>query len=124
MTEVMWRLTVLGPFLPSTREAAVGPARSFQVPGFRGELGFITPMSQHHCRTCNRLRLTADGKLHTCLLDFAEIGLKGLCAWVWGRICGYPHILFQNAMGGKAGKAGESWPVLRHPGRALVSIGG
>ena len=41
-----------------------------------GELGFITPISAHHCRTCNRLRLTAAGALRPCLFGETEIDMK------------------------------------------------
>ena len=44
-----------------------GPARYFRVAGSETRLGFITPISQHFCETCNRVRLTADGTLHMCL---------------------------------------------------------
>lgn len=37
--------------------------QAYQVPGFRGKIGFITSMSQNFCSSCNRLRLTADGNL-------------------------------------------------------------
>jgi cyclic pyranopterin phosphate synthase len=58
------------------RQATDGPAQIFRLPGFQGELGFISPMSAHHCCSCNRLRLTAAGALRPCLLDDAEIDLK------------------------------------------------
>ncbi len=54
-----------------------GPARTFRVPGFRGELGFISSVSDHHCPTCNRLRLTAAGGLRPCLFASPELDLKG-----------------------------------------------
>lgn len=38
-------------------------SKAFQVPGYRGRMGFITSMSEHFCGTCNRIRLTADGNL-------------------------------------------------------------
>lgn len=44
------------PFFPSSPQA-------FKIPGFRGQLSFITSMSEHFCGTCNRLRITADGNL-------------------------------------------------------------
>ena len=47
-----------------------GPAESFRIPGARGEIGFITPLSHTFCADCNRLRLTARGELRLCL--FAE----------------------------------------------------
>lgn len=53
-----------------------GPAKIFKIKGGRGEIGFINPVSSHFCSTCNRLRLTADGKLRVCLLKDEEIDLR------------------------------------------------
>lgn len=53
-----------------------GPARIYKIKGGEGEIGFINPVSDHFCSTCNRLRLTADGKLRSCLLNESEIDLK------------------------------------------------
>ncbi len=55
-----------------------GPARLFKLPGAAGEIGFISPVSDHFCGSCNRLRLTADGKLKTCLFSEALTDLKPL----------------------------------------------
>jgi cyclic pyranopterin phosphate synthase len=44
-----------------------GPARYAQIEGTDMHIGFITPLSQHFCATCNRVRLAADGTLHLCL---------------------------------------------------------
>ena len=44
-----------------------GPARYMQLKGTRLRIGFITPMSQHFCETCNRVRLSVDGTLYLCL---------------------------------------------------------
>ena len=55
---------------------SAGPATIFRIKGGRGELGFINPVSSHFCSTCNRLRLTADGRLRACLLKEDEIDLK------------------------------------------------
>ena len=46
-----------------------GPARRFRLAGARGEIGFISALSHHFCNRCNRLRLTADGRLRACLLS-------------------------------------------------------
>ena len=46
-----------------------GPARLCRLPGAIGRVGFIAPISWHFCGTCNRLRLTADGKIKTCLFS-------------------------------------------------------
>lgn len=53
-----------------------GPAKIFKIKGGRGEIGFINPVSDHFCSTCNRMRLTSDGKLRACLLNDAEVDLK------------------------------------------------
>ncbi len=55
-----------------------GPARYFQVAGTRLKIGFITPISQHFCATCNRVRLTADGTLYTCLGQGSKTELRPL----------------------------------------------
>jgi cyclic pyranopterin phosphate synthase len=48
--------------------AGRGPARYWRIPGAAGTVGFISPLSQHFCAGCNRVRLTADGWVRTCLL--------------------------------------------------------
>jgi GTP 3',8-cyclase len=53
-----------------------GPAKIFKMKDGAGEIGFINPVSEHFCSTCNRLRLTADGKLRSCLLNETEVDLK------------------------------------------------
>jgi cyclic pyranopterin phosphate synthase len=53
-----------------------GPARVYKIPGSKGEIGFISPMSNHFCGTCNRIRLTADGNLRPCLFSDVEIDIK------------------------------------------------
>lgn len=62
--------------LNDRRSASDGPAEIYRIKGGRGEIGFINPVSSYFCATCNRLRLTADGKLRVCLLDDKEIDLK------------------------------------------------
>ncbi len=76
MGAVRRRLVGLGRLSPVTPPATAGPARVFRLPEFQGELGFISPMSDHHCGSCNRLRLTAAGQLRPCLLSSMELDLK------------------------------------------------
>ena len=62
--------------LQSLREE--GPARVYRLPGAAtGEIGFISTFSSPFCATCNRIRLTADGKLRPCLLSPVEIDVAG-----------------------------------------------
>lgn len=58
------------------REKTDGPAKIYRIDGALGEIGFISPISRHFCFSCNRLRLTADGHLRTCLLSDHEVDLK------------------------------------------------
>ncbi len=58
--------------------AGGGPARYFQVKGSKLRIGFITPISQHFCETCNRVRLAADGTLYLCLGQEHCIALRPL----------------------------------------------
>ncbi len=53
-----------------------GPAKYVKIQGGAGTLGFISPMSNHFCNECNRMRMTADGKLRGCLHNKSEIDLR------------------------------------------------
>jgi cyclic pyranopterin phosphate synthase len=53
-----------------------GPARYYRFPGHKGTIGFIGSVSDHFCAECNRLRLTADGKLKNCLFSSHEVDVK------------------------------------------------
>jgi cyclic pyranopterin phosphate synthase len=59
-----------------SRENQNGPARRFRIPGGCGEIGFISALSQHFCDTCNRIRLTPNGRLRNCLFSDHEIDIK------------------------------------------------
>jgi cyclic pyranopterin phosphate synthase len=54
------------------------PARVWRIPGAKGSVGFISPISAPFCASCNRVRLTADGKLRLCLLRNDEVELRDL----------------------------------------------
>ncbi|MCL6622612.1 MAG: GTP 3',8-cyclase MoaA [Syntrophobacterales bacterium] len=76
MAEVKARLAELGPLTAVAAGPTAGPAELWQPAGFKGRLGFISPVSSHHCPTCNRLRLTAAGKLKPCLFAATELDVK------------------------------------------------
>lgn len=63
---------------PVAPAQAAETARRWRLPGGRGELGIIAPVTEPFCGQCNRLRLTADGKLRTCLFSLEEPDLKAL----------------------------------------------
>jgi cyclic pyranopterin phosphate synthase len=74
--EIKKRISVLGELLPVENSIYDGPAQRFKIEGSMGEIGFISPVSHHFCGRCNRLRLTANGKLRTCLLSDHHVDLK------------------------------------------------
>jgi cyclic pyranopterin phosphate synthase len=74
--EMRKRLEPLGHLEPCLPSAGNGPAKYFRFAQAKGTIGFITPVSEHFCFNCNRMRLTADGKLRPCLLSDYEIDLK------------------------------------------------
>lgn len=74
--EIIERINSLGKLQPSTSITGNGPAKYFNLPEATGTIGFISPISHHFCFNCNRLRLTADGKLRPCLLSDKEIDLR------------------------------------------------
>lgn len=74
--EIAEAIAPLGTMQPCSPLTGNGPASYYQLPGASGSIGFITPVSEHFCFKCNRLRLTADGKLLPCLLSGEEIDLR------------------------------------------------
>ena len=75
--EILDRLEAVAPLSPVDGPArGNGPARYFRFSGARGSVGIITPMSHTYCGSCNRVRLTADGRLRTCLFGEEETDLR------------------------------------------------
>ena len=63
-------------FKPIDINSGNGPAKYYQIKGGQGTIGFITALSQHFCKTCNRIRLTSEGKLRPCLFSNKEVDIK------------------------------------------------
>ena len=76
--EVLSRIaSVLGTLEPCSGPArGNGPAAYWRAPGAAGSIGVITPMTHTYCGSCNRVRLTADGRLRTCLFGDHEVDLR------------------------------------------------
>ena len=75
--ELLARLRAIAPLEPSAGpKMGNGPAAYYQWPGARGTIGVITPMTHTYCNSCNRVRLTADGRLRTCLFGNHEVDLR------------------------------------------------
>lgn len=74
--DIKSKIAKLGKLTPINAEQLDGPARTYRLPGAFGTVGFISPISDHFCSRCNRLRLTAEGQLRSCLLTDNETDLK------------------------------------------------
>lgn len=76
-SEVLERAANAGPLSVDEGPArGNGPAKYFRFHGAPGSIGVITPMTHTYCASCNRVRLTADGRLRTCLFGDHEVDLK------------------------------------------------
>lgn len=69
-------LSPLVPVIRGDEPGGGGPAVYYKFPGTKGTVGFISAMSNHFCASCNRLRLTSDGKIRPCLFSDREIDVK------------------------------------------------
>jgi cyclic pyranopterin phosphate synthase len=75
--EVIDRVAVLGTLTATAGPArGNGPATYYRIDGAPGTVGVITPMTHTYCGSCNRVRLTADGRLRTCLFGDHEVNLR------------------------------------------------
>jgi len=103
---------------PVTAPIGNGPARTFRIPGALGTVGFISPLGEHFCQNCNRLRLTADGYLRPCLLLDGEVNVREALR------SGEPLLpLIQKAVDAKP--AGHELLSQRYPeSRRMAQIGG
>jgi len=76
ISEILERLKIFGPLEPFLSSKGNGPAKYFKFAGSTGTIGFISPLSDCFCSSCNRLRLTVDGMLRPCLMSDRELDLK------------------------------------------------
>jgi cyclic pyranopterin phosphate synthase len=74
--ELRTRIKTIGDMEPLGHDSMDGPAERYRIKGAKGEVGFISAVSSHFCDTCNRLRLTAEGRLRGCLFSDKEIDVK------------------------------------------------
>lgn len=77
--DILKRIDHVGVLKPLNRSRFEGPARMYSITsedGRKGRVGVISPISHHFCDQCNRLRLTSEGKLRSCLLHDRESDLK------------------------------------------------
>jgi cyclic pyranopterin phosphate synthase len=111
----------LGPLFPLNQGEIVGEARLYRLASAPGTVGFISPVSNPYCDNCNRMRLTADGRIRLCLLSEQELNLRDTLRG------GGSHqdlvALFQQAIVAKP--VGHQLRQGIHPAnRAMSQIGG
>lgn len=95
-----------------------GVAQLYQLPGAMGRVGLIRPVNAHFCGSCNRIRLTADGKIKPCLHSAEEYNIKGL------DFTGMRSVM-EQAIQRKPEWHGEmSFKKRSHAGRNMNQIGG
>ncbi len=119
--ELRAAIEAIHPLEELPREPAA-TARVFRFADGEGEIGFVNPVSEPFCADCNRLRLTADGKLRTCLFSLHETDLRGpLRAGADdGELAG----LIRGAVWRKELKHRVGEPGFRPPPRTMSAIGG
>jgi cyclic pyranopterin phosphate synthase len=79
--EIKALIADVGTLTPFQKKHGEGPARMYELQNHAGKIGavgFISPISHHFCDQCNRLRLTSEGTLRSCLLNDRETDLKSL----------------------------------------------
>ena len=117
--EILDRMAAVDALVPDAGPSrGNGPAAYYRFPGAPGTVGVITPMTHTYCGTCNRVRLTADGRLRTCLFGDHEVNLRDALR------AGLPlEPLFREAL---AGKPKEHALLQMQVGglRALSQVGG
>jgi cyclic pyranopterin phosphate synthase len=97
-------------------------ARVFRFVDGRGEIGFVNPVSEPFCADCNRIRLTADGKLRTCLFSMHETDLREPLRS--GASDDRLEELIRDAVWRKELKHHVGEPGFRQPPRTMSAIGG
>ncbi len=103
-------------------EVLPGPAKDFRIAGSNATVGFITTMSEHFCGDCNRLRLTADGKMRNCLFASGEIDLKHHLRS--GASQAELSALIHKCVMQKWEKHPEAEELIGQQNRAMIAIGG
>ncbi len=117
--EILDRLSALGTLTADAGPArGNGPAAYHRFEGAPGSVGIITPMTHTYCASCNRVRLTADGRLRTCLFGDHEVGLREPLRA--GRAL---EPLFREALAGKP-EAHDLLQMRVGGLRALSQVGG
>jgi cyclic pyranopterin phosphate synthase len=114
-------ITTVHPLEELPREPSA-TARVFRFADGSGEIGFVNPVSEPFCADCNRIRLTAEGKLRTCLFSLHETDLRGPMRD--GASDAELERLVRDAVWRKELKHHVGEPGFRQPPRTMSAIGG
>jgi cyclic pyranopterin phosphate synthase len=119
--EIRAAIDAVFPLEPTPREPSA-TARVYRFADGRGKLGFINPVSEPFCADCNRIRLTADGRLRTCLFSLNETDLRGpMRAGADDREL---EQIIRDAVWRKELKHHVGEPGFIQPARTMSAIGG
>ncbi|HEY6399025.1 MAG TPA: GTP 3',8-cyclase MoaA [Solirubrobacteraceae bacterium] len=119
--EIRAAINAVHPLEPETREPHA-TARIYRFADGRGKIGFIDPVSEPFCADCNRIRLTADGRLRTCLFSLNETDLRGpIRAGANDREL---EAIIRDAVWRKELKHHVGEPGFIQPARTMSAIGG
>lgn len=119
--EILARIADQFSFTPVVRGELAGPAREYKIAGAQGTVGVITALSGHFCQDCNRIRITASGKVRTCLFADDEYDLSELLA-------GGDAVAIQTALRrliqAKPARHGMNEKAAGHTAFTMARIGG
>ena len=119
--EIRAAIDELHPLEPEPREPHA-TARVYRFADGRGRIGFINPVSEPFCGDCNRIRMTADGKLRTCLFSLNETDVRGPMRA--GASDDDLEQLLRDAVWRKELKHHVNEPGFIQPARSMSAIGG
>src|ERR671934_1384244 len=119
--EIRAAISAVYPLEPEPREAHA-TARVYRFADGRGRIGFINPVSEPFCGDCNRIRLTADGRLRTCLFSLNETDLRGPLRA--GADDAELERIVREAVWRKELKHRVNEPGFVQPARTMSAIGG
>jgi GTP 3',8-cyclase len=119
--EILSRIAARYPLLPLPHDKMGGPAKNFRIAGAPGSVGVITPMSNHFCGDCNRIRVSATGQARNCLFARQTLDLRPVLAG------GDPEALrraLSGCIAAKGERHGVSWQEPGIDPITMAAIGG
>jgi cyclic pyranopterin phosphate synthase len=121
-SEILDRASAVAPLAPVEDDDRASPARRWRFADGIGEVGVIASVTRPFCRTCDRIRLTADGKFRTCLFALEETDLRGPLR------SGASDVELAGLLAGAVRDKGEGHAIhsveFTPPARAMNAIGG